>query len=99
MNKIIGTIKKPRISVFRSNRYISAQFVDDEQGITLFGLSSKAVKAGKTPVEKALETGKMLAATAKDKKIVEAVYDRNNFRYHGQVKALAEGLRAGGLKF
>ncbi len=97
--KTLGTAKKPRISVFRSNRYISAQFIDDEKGVTLVALSSKKIEKKNTPVESAFEMGKELAKAAKAKKITEAFYDRKNFRYHGQVKALAEGLREGGISF
>lgn len=99
MNKIQGTIKRPRVSIFRSNRFISAQFVDDENGKTLFSGTTKKTKDSKKPVEKALALGQELALQAKAKKIDAIVFDRHDKKYHGQVSALAEGLRQGGLKF
>jgi len=98
MNKIIGTSKKPRITVFRSNSFISAQFVDDDKGVTLISMSSKKIANTGKPVEKAGVLGEELAKSAKTKKITEAVFDRGAYRYHGQVKSLAEGLRKGGIK-
>lgn len=97
-NKIFGTSQKPRIAVFRSNRFISAQVIDDEKGITILSQSSKEIKEKKTAVEKALQTGKALGEAIKGKKISEVVYDRSIYRYHGQVKSLADGLRAAGIK-
>jgi len=86
-----------RLSVFRSNAAIHASLIDDSKGETLATVSSKAIKAGK-PIEKATEMGKLIAAKAKELKISEVVYDRNNYKYHGRVKALAEGAREAGLK-
>ncbi|MEK9156054.1 MAG: 50S ribosomal protein L18 [Patescibacteria group bacterium] len=94
---IAGTSVRPRVSVFRSNRVISAQLIDDQSGKTvLFGAAD--FSAGKKPTEVALSLGEDLAKRAKAKKILEAVYDRGSYRYHGRVQALAEGLRSGGLK-
>lgn len=96
--KIQGSSTKPRVSVFRSNNSISVQFVDDTKGITLIAGSTKDIDGKAKPVEKALEMGKVVAKLAKSKKIEEAVFDRNGYQYHGQVKAVAEGLREGGIK-
>ena len=97
--KIFGTDQRPRVTVFRSNSYISAQVIDDIKGSTLLSLTSKKVEGKGKPVEKAFETGKSLGEAIKAKKISEIVYDRNNYRYHGQVKSLADGIREAGIKF
>lgn len=96
--KISGTKDIPRISFFKSNKRIYAQVIDDENGITFFGVSSDKVK-GKTMTEKAKETGKLIAKMAADKKIKSVVFDRGGFLYSGKVKAFADGAREGGLKF
>lgn len=96
--KIKGTPNRPRLSVFRSNKAIYAQLIDDDKGITL--VSAREKKLGKkTKIEKAQEVGKILAERALKKKIKTVVFDRGQYRYHGRVKALAEGARKGGLKF
>jgi large subunit ribosomal protein L18 len=97
--KIYGTKDKPRISVFRSNRYISAQFIDDDKNITILGITSKEIADKVTPIEKARLLGLKLAEMAKAKKIKTAVYDRNGYLYHGQIKSLADGIREGGIEF
>lgn len=97
--KIIGTATKPRASVFRSNKNIEVQLIDDTKGVTILSISSKKIDQKLKPVERASETGKALAKLAIAKKVTEIVYDRNGYRYHGQVKAMADGLREGGLKF
>ena len=101
--KISGTPERPRLVIFRSNRHIYAQVVDDLTGKTLVSSSTLALaKEGEKPKldrETATEVGKDLAAKAKDQKIETVVFDRNGFRYHGRVKALADGAREGGLKF
>jgi large subunit ribosomal protein L18 len=99
--KINGTAERPRLTVYRSNRDIYAQLIDDERGITITGASSKAAgdTAGKTPVEKAKAVGIALAEIAKKENITAVVFDRNGYLYHGRVKALAEGAREGGLNF
>lgn len=114
-NKIFGTAQKPRLSVYRSLKHIYAQLVDDEKGRTLvsasdLNLGSKTKKLIKENAEQkesvmtrkvkiAYEVGKALAQAAKSKHIKKVVFDRGGFRYHGRVKALADGARAGGLEF
>ena|SRR5690554_3232689 len=98
--KIGGTSERPRLTVFRSNRHIYAQLIDDRTGHTLAAASSLGVDVESgTPVEVGLAVGKQLAERAKENGIERAVFDRNGYRYHGRVKALAEGAREGGLKF
>lgn len=96
---IFGTKERPRASVFRSNRRISAQLIDDEVGKTLLAITSKSIKEKKKPIELAFMVGQELAKKSKSQKIKAIVFDRGRFRYHGQVKALAEGIRAGGITF
>lgn len=91
---------KMRLSVFRSNKQIYAQIIDDKEGKTLLSVSEKEIKGEKaTKVEKAKTLGLLLAKKSKSKKITKVVFDRGRFRYHGRVKALAEGAREGGLEF
>lgn len=97
--KIFGSNTKPRICVLRSNKYISAQLIDDENGVTILSMNSKKIDKKSTPVEKAFETGKALGEAAKAKKVTEAVFDRGTYRYHGRVKSLADGIREAGIKF
>jgi len=99
--KVFGTKDKPRLSVFRSNRYIYAQLIDDERGKTLVSAQAegKKLSKGKSKGEAAFELGKELAKKAKAKKIKKAVFDRGPYRYHGRVRRLAEGAREGGLNF
>jgi large subunit ribosomal protein L18 len=96
--KISGTAAKPRLSVFRSNKHIFAQLIDDNTGATLVHVSDLSEKKGKKS-EKAKTTGMALAKEAKSKKIETVTFDRNGYRYHGRVAALAAGAREGGLKF
>ncbi len=96
--RVIGTASLPRLSVFRSNKYIYAQLVDDSKGVTLASASDKELK-GKNKTEKAKEVGVSLAKVAKDKKISKVVFDRGGFIFAGRVKALAEGARGEGLTF
>ncbi len=98
--KISGTTGRPRLSVFRSNKNIYAQLIDDVDGRTLAVASSleDGLEAGK-PTEISQQVGQRLAERAKAAGIEQAVFDRNGHRYHGRVKALAEGARKGGLKF
>ncbi len=96
--KAIGTSLIPRLSVYRSNKYIYAQLIDDSLKNTIVSLSSAKVKS-KTFVERSRETGKQLAKVAESKKINKVVFDRGGFKYAGRIKALAEGAREGGLKF
>ena len=98
--KVAGTAERPRLAVFRSNKGISAQLVDDLSGKTLAGatwLGLKSFKGNKT--EQAAEVGKTLAEVAKKAGVEAVVFDRGGYLYHGRVKALAEGAREGGLKF
>lgn len=99
--KIFGTVERPRLSVFRSNKHIFLQLLDDENNSTILSVSDKEIKARKklTKSDKAYEAGKLLAAEALGKKIKSAVFDRGGFRYHGRVRRVAEGAREGGLKF
>jgi large subunit ribosomal protein L18 len=97
---VSGTAEMPRLSVFRSNRYIYAQLIDDTVGKTLVDVSSetKSVHEGKTKSEASLELGKLIAKKALEKKIKKAVFDRGGYKYHGRVKNVAEGAREGGLQ-
>ncbi len=96
--KIFGTKSRPRLAVFRSNKYIYAQLIDDEGKVTLASATSLQTDS-KVKMEAATKTGEKLAENAKKQKISEVVFDRRGYRYHGRVKALAEGARKGGLIF
>ena len=96
--KVFGTSLKPRLSVFRSNKYITAQLIDDEKGATLASATSKDLK-GKSALEIARAVGALIALQAKVKKIDKAVFDRGGYLYTGSVSALADGARKAGLKF
>ena len=98
--KIFGTSERPRLVVFRSNRGIEAQLIDDLEGKTLAAaswLNLKSFKGSKT--EQAAEVGKLLAQNAKKANVETVVFDRGGYLYHGRVKALADAAREGGLKF
>lgn len=103
--KITGTPQRPRLVVFRSNKNIYAQLVDDTSQRTITGISSlnkglaDELKKAKTKTEVAFIVGKAIAARAKEHNIETVVFDRAGYLYHGRVKALAEGAREGGLKF
>jgi large subunit ribosomal protein L18 len=98
--KVAGTAERPRLVVYRSNRGIFAQLVDDETGRTLASASWTALgKKDGSKTEQAAEVGKALAASAKAAGIQRCVFDRGGYLYHGRVKALAEGAREGGLQF
>lgn len=100
--KVSGVANRPRLSVFRSNREIYAQLIDDINGVTLVAASSKleAITNEKAPkADKSFLVGKELAAKALQAGINEVIFDRNGYLYHGRVKRLAEGAREGGLKF
>ncbi len=96
--KVSGTPKRPRLTVFRSNKNIYAQLIDDLAGETLAAASSleEGLDAG-SPVEVGKAVGQKLAERAREAGIEQAVFDRNGYRYHGRVRALAEGAREGGL--
>jgi large subunit ribosomal protein L18 len=97
--KISGSPTKPRLSVFRSNKGIFAQVIDDLNGRTLAAASSKLVKETGNKSEIATAVGKLVAEKAKAAGIDTVVFDRGGYLYHGRVKALADGARAGGLIF
>lgn len=99
-----GTASRPRLSVFRSNKHIVAQLINDETGQTLVAAADQEIKGVKdkkddfVKIKRSEEVGKLLAEKAKAKKILRAVFDRGGYRYTGRVKAVAEGARAGGLE-
>lgn len=99
--KISGTTERPRLTVFRSNKQIYAQVVDDVTGGTLASATSlvleKVAEANKS--QRAEQVGEAIAAACKEKGITQVVFDRNGYIYHGRVKSLAEGARKGGLQF
>src|ERR671933_2010596 len=99
--KVFGTAERPRLVVFRSNRGIEAQLVDDVEGKTLAAASwlnlKKSFKGNKT--QQAAEVGKLLAANARKAEIETVVFDRGGYLFHGRVKALADAAREGGLRF
>ncbi|HUD04486.1 MAG TPA: 50S ribosomal protein L18 [Patescibacteria group bacterium] len=99
--KVQGTAVKPRLSVFRSNKHIYAQIIDDVKKQTLTGASEQELKlADKTnKSSRAKEIGLLIAKKAAAKKVTAVVFDKGAYRYHGRVKAVAEGAREGGLKF
>jgi large subunit ribosomal protein L18 len=88
-----------RLNVFRSNKGLFLQIIDDVKGVTLVSADIKELKKKGTKVEQAFELGKIIAKKAKDKKISKVIFDRGSHRYHGRVKAVAEGAREGGLVF
>ncbi len=98
--KVRGTATRPRISVFRSNRGIFAQLIDDEARQTLAAVNwTEAELRELAPMDQARQAGMLLASRAKDAGIERAVFDRGGYQYHGRVQALAEGAREGGLAF
>lgn len=101
--KVVGKNDRPRLSVFRSNRYIYCQIVDDSKKKTIVSACDKELNLPKekklTKSEKAKMVGKLIATKAKKEKIEKIVFDRDGYRYNGRVKALADGAREGGLQF
>ena len=99
--KLSGTPERPRLSVFRSNKQIYAQIIDDSNGLTLASASSinKNAAKGLPKLEQAANVGKMIAESAKNAGIETVIFDRNGYLYHGRVKQLADSAREGGLKF
>lgn len=96
--KVQGTVTQPRLSVYRSNRGIAGQIIDDSKHRTLLGMQqTKDMVGNKT--EKAKALGIALAKAALTKKIKKVVFDKGSYRYHGRIKALADGARQGGLEF
>jgi large subunit ribosomal protein L18 len=99
--RVSGSVERPRLSVFRSSRHIYAQIIDDVRGVTLAAASSRedVAREGKGKLGVCTEVGKRLAARAKEKGVGRVSFDRGGYLYHGRVKALADGARAGGLEF
>jgi large subunit ribosomal protein L18 len=98
--KVRGTAERPRVSVFRSNRGIFAQLIDDDAGRTLAAVNwTESDLRSLKPLDQARRSGALLAERAKAAGIETAVFDRGGYQYHGRVKALAEGAREGGLNF
>ena len=96
--KISGTPERPRLSVFRSNKGIYAQLIDDLGQVTIVSASSKGIE-GVTKIEQAAKVGADIAKKALDKGITQVVFDRNGYLFHGRVKSLADAAREAGLKF
>ena len=98
--KVRGSAERPRLSVFRSNRGIQAQLIDDDAGRTVAAVNwTEADLKGLKPTEQAQRAGQALAERAKGANVETCVFDRGGYQYHGRVKALADGAREGGLKF
>jgi len=101
--KVRGTTERPRLTVFKSNKYMSAQIIDDEKRITLVSVNEKQLgklgELGKDGIGKAKEIGKMIAEKAVKAKVKKIVFDKGGYAYHGKIKAVAEGAREGGLDF
>lgn len=98
-SSVFGTAEKPRLSVYKSNNHVYAQLIDDITATTLTSASSVDLKGDTSKTETAGEVGKQVAKKAKDKGIDAVVFDRSGYKYHGVVKALAEGAREEGLEF
>ncbi len=98
-NKISGTPERPRMSVFRSNKQIYVQLIDDLSGRTLAAASSLGMTEKVTKKEQAAKVGELIAKKAQEAGITTVVFDRNGYLYHGRVKEVAEAARNGGLKF
>jgi len=99
---VTGTEERPRLVVFRSSKHIYAQLVDDDRGVVLMGVSDRSEGLeldGSGKVAKSRAVGKLIGAKAKAAGIGKVVFDRGGFRYHGRVKAVADGAREGGLGF
>lgn len=96
--KIMGTSKIPRLSVFRSNKYTNVQLIDDEGGKTLVAATSREIKKKFSKTAAAKEVGTLIGARAKDKGIVRVKFHRGPYRFHGRVKAVADGVREAGIK-
>lgn len=95
--RIHGTAARPRLSVYRSNRHLAAQVIDDERGVTLCALSTKEIEVKGTKSERARSLGTALAEKMKGAGILAVVFDRGRYRYHGRVRQVAESLREGGI--
>lgn len=97
--RLSGTAEKPRLSVFRSLSHHFVQLIDDKKGVTIASVSDFKTKKKGPKAEKARELGLQIAKIALEKGITSCVFDRGGYKYHGRVKAIAEGAREGGLKF
>lgn len=102
--KISGTATRPRLSIFKSDKHIYAQIIDDTEGVTLVSESSLGKElreelTGKTGIEKSTIVGEKLAAKAVNAGITSVIFDRGGYKYHGKIKALADAARNGGLQF
>jgi large subunit ribosomal protein L18 len=99
--KVHGSATRPRLAVFRSNKHIYAQLIDDDAGVTMTSASSREAKLAKErlSVETATEVGKLIGGRAKEAGVDSIVFDRGGFAYHGRVKAVADGAREAGLEF
>ncbi len=102
-SKVRGTTLRPRLTVHKSNKYMSAQIIDDEKGVTIASVTEKQLgklgELGKDGLGKATEIGKMIAEKALKSKVKKVVFDKGGYSYHGKVKSIAEGAREGGLDF
>lgn len=98
-NRISGTVERPRLAVYRSNKEIYVQLIDDVAGHTLLTANSRGIDGGGTKVEVAGKVGKMIGDAAKAAGFDNVVFDRGGYLYHGRVKALADGAREAGLQF
>src|SRR5579863_5001034 len=98
-SRVTGVLERPRLSVFKANKHIYAQLIDDGAGKTLAAASSAEVKSKGKKSDLAKEVGKLMAGKALAKNIKAVKFDRGGFAYHGRIKALAEGAREGGLEF
>lgn len=98
-NKLSGTSKKPRLSVFRSNTNLYCQVIDDEKQKTITSANTIELKLKNNNLKAAEELGKLIAKKCLDNKVKEVVFDRGGYLYHGRIKALAEAARQAGLKF
>ena len=98
-SKVSGTAEKPRLSVFRSNKQIYVQIIDDKSGKTLAAASSLKMDEKVNKQEQAAKVGEMIAKNALEAGINDVVFDRNGYLYHGRIKEVAEAARKGGLKF
>jgi large subunit ribosomal protein L18 len=96
--RILGTAERPRLSVFRSNKFVYAQLIDDTTGKTLASFSSRSIEGKGAKTDKARAVGEGIAKKAVAQKIEQAVFDRGNYRFHGRVKAVAESAKKAGLK-
>ncbi len=96
--KIVGTAERPRVAVFKSNVHVYVQAIDDATGKTIAAVNDAQLKKAGTKTEHAIEAGKKLAGLLKEKGVTVVVFDKAGFKYHGRIQAVAEALRAGGIK-